>query len=484
MDCTEELCSRCDGRGHAADVFSTSKEEAVLAAAEGDDDYDTVEASAFKARETGECSNVSGRKGEGESAWQVGDEAWFWDSGAATHMTHSADGMINYRECTLKLRIADGSARTIKGYDDIYFVFRSGNGHVQITLTNIAHVPDLQYHLFSPPTLVKHGHTFEGHPAGIVVKLKSARSIVFLLTGTLYSLYGYRVDCRTRGDACAALAPGKLPKKPAVNINDYHCATGHSHEALLRKTAGQHGIVLEGKLLECKGCSMAKGLRRGIKQSTHTRAGKKLGRVLVDLSVPKVVKSHGGKRYTLIMSDDFSRYTWVYIMRHKSDAAETFNQFLSDTRADGVPSQVVTVRSEGGGEFCGGQFGALCRSRCIKQEFTTADSPQLNEVAERLLGLIETATMAGRIQARELFPGAQLPATESLWAEASHWACDALNRTVTSANTANKSPYEMWYLNSPPGSASNFPQAWLLQCEEGNQVSGESTGVVLPGAWA
>ena len=211
IDCTEELCSRCDGRGHGADVFSTSKEEAVLAAAEDDDDYDTVEASAFKARETGECSNVSGRKGEGESAWQVGDEAWFWDSGAATHMTPSADGMINYRECTLKLRIADGSTRTIEGYDDIYFVFRSGNGPVQVTLTNIAHVTNLRYHLFPPPTLVKHGHTFEGHPARIVVKLKSARSIVFLLTGTLYSLYGYRVDCSTRGDACAD--PRKTDKK-------------------------------------------------------------------------------------------------------------------------------------------------------------------------------------------------------------------------------------------------------------------------------
>ena len=170
----------------------------------------------------------------------------------------------------------------------------------------------------------------------------------------------------------------------------------------------------------------------------------------MDLSGPKVVESDGGKRYTLIVRDDYSRYTWVYFMRHKSDAAETFKQFLSDTCADGVPSQVVTVRSDGGGEFCRGRFGDLCRSRCIKQEFTTADSPQFNGVAERALGLIETAAMAGRIQARELFPGAQLPATESLWAEASHWACDALNRTATSANPANKSPYEMWYGEPPP----------------------------------
>ena len=124
---------------------------------------------------------------------------------------------------------------------------------------------------------MKHGHNFEGRPTGIVVKLKSERSIVFPLTGKLYSLYGYRVDCSTRGDACVVLAPGKLPNKPVVNINDHHCAAGHTHEALLRKTAEQQGVVLEGKLLECKGCSMAKGLRRGIKQSTHTRADKSSG---------------------------------------------------------------------------------------------------------------------------------------------------------------------------------------------------------------
>ena len=64
------------------------------------------------------------------------------------------------------------------------------------------------------------------------------------------------------------------------STRDY-CAAGHSHEALLRKTAEQQGIVLEGKLLECRGCFMANGLRKCIKQSTHTRADKKLGRVFV-----------------------------------------------------------------------------------------------------------------------------------------------------------------------------------------------------------
>ena len=117
--------------------------------------------------------------------------------------------------------------------------------------------------------------------------------------------------------------------------------------------------VLEGKLLECKGRFMANSLRRGIKQSTHTRAGKKLRRAFVDLSEPKVVTSHGKKRYTLIVRDDFLRYAWVYFILHESDAAEAFKQFLSNTRADRVPSQVVTARSGGRGEFIGAKFGDL-----------------------------------------------------------------------------------------------------------------------------
>ena len=84
---------------------------------------------------------------------------------------------------------------------------------------------------------------------------------------------------------------------------------------------GSKGSFSRESCWSATGCSMAKGLRRGIKQSTHTRSGKKLGRIFRDLSGPKVVKSHRGKRYTLIVRDNFSRYTSVYFMRHNSDGS-------------------------------------------------------------------------------------------------------------------------------------------------------------------
>ena len=87
----------------------------------------------------------------------------------------------------------------------------------------------------------------------------------------------------------------------------------------------------------------------------------------------------------------------------------------------------------------------MCNELLIKQEFTPAYSPQYNGVAERGLGLIEEAAMAARIQAKVLFGHVQLPKTDKLWAEAMHWACEAMNHTACSANPDSKSLYEMWY---------------------------------------
>ena len=58
---------------------------------------------------------------------------------------------------------------------------------------------------------------------------------------------------------------------------------------------------------------------------------------------------------------------------------------------EGIPSEVVVVRSDNGGEFNQGEFEQLCREKNIKQEFTTADSPEHNGVAERGLAKIESA---------------------------------------------------------------------------------------------
>ncbi|CAN0397182.1 unnamed protein product, partial [Hapterophycus canaliculatus] len=149
----------------------------------------------------------------------------------------------------------------------------------------------------------------------------------------------------------------------------------------------------------------------------------------------------------MIVRDDCTRWTRVFFLRHKSDAASAFESFLADVRADGTPSEVLIVRSDNGGEFFEGDFGKLCRSRGVKQEFTPAYSPQYNGVAERALGIIRKAALAARLQAPLMYPGA--PSDPTLWAEAIAWSCHVMNMTATKTNPGHKSAYEMWH-GTPP----------------------------------
>ena len=153
----------------------------------------------------------------------------------------------------------------------------------------------------------------------------------------------------------------------------------------------------------------------------------------------------------LLICDDFSCFTWTYFMRQKSDAVALFEQFLVDERVAGTPLAVDVVRLDDGGKFKG-NFAKLIRRHNIRQEFTTADSSKFNAVAERHIAMIDSVGMAAQVQAKQLFRGFNISSGSRLWSASNYWACYALNRTTTSANIWDKSPFEMRFgavLQSP-----------------------------------
>ncbi|CAM9391681.1 unnamed protein product, partial [Sphacelaria rigidula] len=52
-----------------------------------------------------------------------------------------------------------------------------------------------------------------------------------------------------------------------------------------------------------------------------------------DLSDPKPVNSHGGKWYTMIARNDYSRFTDLYFLRTKHDAELYFTQYIAEISA-------------------------------------------------------------------------------------------------------------------------------------------------------
>ena len=412
-DCTTEesefvpRCIRYTGFGHEESSCSSTAAVLVVELPVSKEDL-AEEAQTFAVTEAGKCSVMIG-DAVGGVALDKQVVQYIADSAATCNMTPDADGLTNYRECSRPLGLTNGKEISIVGYGDLTVNLRTDDGWVRVEMNDVAHVPLLNYNLISLPSMRLQGHTYTGDKNGITLKLNGGETVFFPLVGKLYRQYGYRPEAvgSMADTACATIAPGKAkaPTTP-IDINILQCTFGHTHEVLLEKMVTQQEIAYSRELHECQGCSMAKGLRKPIARSTYTRAAKKLKRVFVDRSGTMAVQSIGGKWYTLIVRDDCTRFTRVYFLRHKSDAASAFESFLAEVRADGTPSAVMAVRSDNGREYFGVAFGELCRKRGIKQEFTPADSPKYNGVDERALGLINDAAVAARIQATELYPSA------------------------------------------------------------------------------
>eukprot|EP00253_Pinus_taeda_P029709 PITA_29709 len=114
--------------------------------------------------------------------------------------------------------------------------------------------------------------------------------------------------------------------------------------------------------------------------SWHTSAPLQL--VHSDLCGPLPVVSFSGYKYFLTFIDDFSRRTWVYFLKLKS---EVFNMFMAFKAFVEKQSghQLLKLRFDNGGEYVNNKFINFCTENGIQMQHTILYTPQKNGIAER-----------------------------------------------------------------------------------------------------
>nr|GEV41597.1 uncharacterized mitochondrial protein AtMg00810-like [Tanacetum cinerariifolium] len=70
----------------------------------------------------------------------------------------------------------------------------------------------------------------------------------------------------------------------------------------------------------------------------------------MDLCGPMHVESINGKRYVLVVVDDYSWYTWLFFLHSKDEASEVIISFIKKTQVN-LQLQVQRVRTNNGTEF-------------------------------------------------------------------------------------------------------------------------------------
>ena len=176
----------------------------------------------------------------------------------------------------------------------------------------------------------------------------------------------------------------------------WHHRFGHANfkqVAKVSKLEVVEGLPKFGKVKKtiCGACQMGKQTKASHHKVNVIATSRYLELLQVDLIGPTRTKSLGGKRYIMVIVDDFLRYTWVEFLREKSKACEKLEILCKKLQNEkGVP--IVKIRIDLGKEFKNARFESYCEKNGIKREFSAPKTPQQYGVVERKNQVIQEIT--------------------------------------------------------------------------------------------
>ncbi|KAI5337531.1 hypothetical protein L3X38_016802 [Prunus dulcis] len=328
------------------------------------------------------------------------DPTWYLDSGATNHMTNDARRSTNVSSSTVSPH-----DQVVFGNGDSLPITHSGNvsfssGNFLFRLFDVLRVPSLHKNLLSVSQFTQDSLvSITFFPWGYIIR--DLNTGVVLFQGPCkYGLY--------------PTFPKLLPPSPTAlttvvsSSSLWHRRRGHPSNKVLGTLVSQSLLGSSFRLPNdhCKHCALAKSIRLSFSPIEHSTVAP-FDLIHSDVWM-SLIASISGFRYYVLFTDDFTRYSWIFPMRLKSEVFGHFSAFVTYVR-NHFSISVKTFQSDGGKEFDNSQFRQFCATNGIVHRFSCPHTPQQNGLAERKHRHI--ADMG-----RTLLLTAQFP--HNLWAEA------------------------------------------------------------------
>ncbi|GJX99888.1 retrovirus-related pol polyprotein from transposon TNT 1-94 [Tanacetum coccineum] len=341
-------------------------------------------------------------------------------SGCSRHMTGVKSYLHKYvKQPGPKVVFGDDSTCITEGYGSIKC---SG-----IVFTKVAFVNGLKYNLVSISKLCdakyivqfdeKRGSIFNSNKEIVMISLRVSDVYVLDMTSSAQESYFFA--------------------KATKNHNwIWHKRLAHLNFKTINQLAKQnHAIGLPSLVYSkdkpCSSCENGKHHKASFK-TKHTSSIKKCLHLFhIDLFGPITPRSIKNEKYTFVIIDEYSRYTWVYFLKKKSQAPETIMSFIKIVENQN-DIKVKQLRTDNGTEFRNSILVNFCDERGILQNFSSPYTPEQNGVAERKNRILIEA-------ARTMLLGSVF--SKQYWTEAVATTCYTQNRP-TIVKRHLKTPYE------------------------------------------
>ncbi|GKB21866.1 retrovirus-related pol polyprotein from transposon TNT 1-94 [Tanacetum coccineum] len=120
----------------------------------------------------------------------------------------------------------------------------------------------------------------------------------------------------------------------------------------------------------CSSCELSNAKRSLFKTKAIPSSKGRINLLHMDLCGPLRVESINGKKYILVIVDDYSRYTWTLFLRSKDETPEVLKDFLKMIQCN-LQAQVISVRTDRGTEFLNKTLHAYFKEERIEHQTST-----------------------------------------------------------------------------------------------------------------
>ncbi|KAF5775382.1 putative RNA-directed DNA polymerase [Helianthus annuus] len=344
---------------------------------------------------------------------------WYVDSGASRHMTGDLRLLYDVRN----IRGGYVAFAGDKGG------FITGEGSISngiVCFDKINYVKQIDHNLLSVSQICDKKFTVHFDDAGCYVLkpgFKIPQEWILLSAPRVNDLYILDMSQAITTSAQVTCFVLKATEKESIS---WHRRMGHIHLRKMNhlvKNNLVNGVPVRSFHLQdiCVSCQKGKQTKKSHPLKKINTVSMPLERLHMDLFGPMKHKTTFGDAYCLVVTDDYSRFSWVSFMAHKSATPGILKDLL--TMLENLYSlKVKRIRSDNGTEFKNQVMDEFCTSKGILHEYSSRYTPQQNGVAERKnRTIIETA--------RTMLVESELPI--QFWGEAVSAACYTLNRVLT-----------------------------------------------------
>ncbi|RVW15162.1 Retrovirus-related Pol polyprotein from transposon TNT 1-94 [Vitis vinifera] len=180
---------------------------------------------------------------------------------------------------------------------------------------------------------------------------------------------------------------------PAVCISTdapllIHNRLGHPSLSKFQKMVPRFSTLSS---LPCESCQLGKHTRVSFPKRLNNRAKSPFELVHTDVWGPCRTASTLGFQYFVTFIDDYSRCTWLFLMKNRAELFSIFQKFYTEIQTQ-FNISIRVLRSDNAREYFSAQFTSFMSHHGILHQSSCAHTPQQNGVAERKnRHLVETA---------------------------------------------------------------------------------------------